>query len=527
MLHLLTAFAMAQGGNLQIDPLMLTEASEVWSLIGRKNNPVWPGWDARATPILIYFPGKQDVLINHPKPPAGFKPYAGPLKSPIGPIFVRDGETVMTMDGQNTSTDVNGTHTLVLADTLSTRRQWVEGLAPQISADPDHAEKTITDSLFPNPYPSLAMFAHEAFHVYQNKLAPKKGGNELDLISYPTLSVDNNVGCALEADLLTDALHAKTSEEVKQAAVKWLAVRQWRRAAMPKASAAYEDGTEFSEGTAKYVEYRLMECLQGHKPSPIMWQIQGFHGYEDLSAERELLLKQLQDTMSGKMVVNNDPYGASPVRFRMYYSGMAIGALLDRLGADWHDRILKTDASLTSLAAEAIKATPQELADALASLKSSDRYAALVKEKQKLADDGQIHVQKSVQEFADAPGELVIDYNHVAKPRIGFAFTPFGILRVDDNRTLFRLIPIRGIVNSLSFSEAAPRAIMDDRKAKQVILQLTGMPNEDAIAAQIKDPNWKKGPISVAKLELPGVSLENVKGVLRVEGRKVTLEVAD
>src|SRR5690242_21099247 len=94
--------------SLVIDPLLITEAEEIWSVIGRPNNPVWPGWDARKTPILIYFPGKQDVLINHPKPPAGFTAYSGPLRTPLGPIYVRNGQTIKEFDGQNTSTDVNG-----------------------------------------------------------------------------------------------------------------------------------------------------------------------------------------------------------------------------------------------------------------------------------------------------------------------------------------------------------------------------------------------------------------------------------
>src|ERR1035438_3611514 len=102
--------------TIQINPLLLVEAQEIWSIIGRRDNPVWPGWDARNTPILIYFPGRQDLLVNHPKPPAGFTRYRGPITSPIGPIYIKDGKTIIDLDGQNTSTDVNGVRTLVVAD---------------------------------------------------------------------------------------------------------------------------------------------------------------------------------------------------------------------------------------------------------------------------------------------------------------------------------------------------------------------------------------------------------------------------
>src|SRR5438132_5737260 len=63
---------------LRIDPRLIVEATEVWGLIAGRENPVWPGWDASATPILFYLPGEQDVLINHPRPPAGFVAYEGP-----------------------------------------------------------------------------------------------------------------------------------------------------------------------------------------------------------------------------------------------------------------------------------------------------------------------------------------------------------------------------------------------------------------------------------------------------------------
>ncbi len=39
---------------LQVDPVLLGEAAEVWSVIASANNPVWPGWNAASTPLLFY-----------------------------------------------------------------------------------------------------------------------------------------------------------------------------------------------------------------------------------------------------------------------------------------------------------------------------------------------------------------------------------------------------------------------------------------------------------------------------------------
>ena len=45
--------------TLRVDPLLIAEAGEVWGLIASPNNPIWPGWDASATPLLFYLPGSR------------------------------------------------------------------------------------------------------------------------------------------------------------------------------------------------------------------------------------------------------------------------------------------------------------------------------------------------------------------------------------------------------------------------------------------------------------------------------------
>ena len=71
---------------------------------------------------------------------------------------------------------------------------------------------------------------------------------------------------------------------------------------------------EYLEGLAKYVEFRLLETLEGRTPGPAMAWAQGFQGYADLRPQRERLIGQMEKMMSGQANVNNDPYGASPLR---------------------------------------------------------------------------------------------------------------------------------------------------------------------------------------------------------------------
>ena len=104
-----------QPGPLGVSPLLVDAAAEAWTVIARESNPIWPGWNAGTTPLLLYLPGKQDLLIGHPRPPEDFRPYAGPLAFPGASMWVKDGPTIVGGDGQNTSTDVAGVRTLVMS----------------------------------------------------------------------------------------------------------------------------------------------------------------------------------------------------------------------------------------------------------------------------------------------------------------------------------------------------------------------------------------------------------------------------
>ena len=128
---------------------------------------------------------------------------------------------------------------------------------------------------------------------------------------------------------------------------------------------------EFVEGLANYTEYRLLELLEGRTPRPEMWWMQGFHGYGGLAPRRTGLLDEMVRHMRGEVSVNNDPYGTAPLRMRLYFSGMAIGATLDRLSADWKTRILSPDVTLTDLVESAL--SPE--ADALRKAREDARGA--------------------------------------------------------------------------------------------------------------------------------------------------------
>jgi hypothetical protein len=511
--------------KLLIDPLLIAQAAEVWSVIATQENQLWPGWDASKTPLLLYLPGEQDVLINHPDPPEGFVPYTGPVEFPGGRIMVKNGPTLIEYDGQNTSRKINGVETLVVADTLSNRMNNIRALIQDPSPTDEKVRELEYEALGSDVYDSMGMIAHEAFHVYQYRKAPNKGASEVALRTYPVLAVDNNVGFALEGDALAEVLRATTPQEARAAAVRWLAVRRDRRSHLDAEAIAYEDGTEFNEGLAKYVEYRMTGALEGRTPGPGMKWAQGFHGYQDLSGVRERLIDQMVKHMRGEINVNNDPYGSSPLRMRLYYSGMAVAVLLERLSPGWHEGILRPRATLTELAEQAIGASPEELAAALSAARSAPSYRSLVRTKEELEAEGKKRIETLLAEICErTEGSVTIDYTELKVSKVGIAYTPFGVVGVDADQTIYRMVPVRARVQpgyGFKQTEAAP--VLHDRKQKTFRMPLRDRVARHDLEKLLGVESLSESSIRNVELELPGVKVSARRAIVTWDKGHVTV----
>jgi hypothetical protein len=383
------------------------------------------------------------------------------------------------------------------------------------------------DVLTQDPYSQMAMIAHEAFHVFQHHRAPRKGANELALKTYPVLSAGNNVGFALEGAALGEALRAPTDAECREAAARWLAIRKDRRSALSSEAVAYEDGTEFNEGLAKYIEYRLFQVLEGRTPGPAMQWIQGFRGYSDLEFLRERLIEQMERHMRGEVNVNNDPYGTAPLRMRFYYSGMAVAAILDRLDPGWHPEIMTRHETLTSLARDAIGAEPDELARLLESVKDSPDFTILSLMKEKLAAEGQSHHDEILDGIVNGENSLMtVDYSSLGSPRVAMNFTPFGILSLDDHRTIYRMIPVRVFVGTDNqLSQTRPSPLLHDEEKKLLQFQLAGRVSRKDLAEALGRSDIPAGTIEGCGFDLPGVRLEAGRAQIEWQDGGVTVKL--
>jgi len=495
---------------LGVSPMVIDAAADVWNVIARPDNPIWPGWDASDTPLLLYLPGEQELLINHPHPPAGFQPYDGPAHFPRGPILMRNGTTLVQADGQNTAMDIGGVRTLVVADPLSTLRQRVLGILDDPRPTNEKARTLDFQALVQDPYDQMALVVHEAFHVFQHRAAPNRGANEMMLLYYPVLSVENNVGFGLEASALAAAIDAPDGA-FRDAVLRWLAIRLERRRQLPAQAIQYEDRTEFTEGLAKYTEYRLFQVLEGGTPGRGLVEAQGFHGYRDLSRQRQDLVMSMMRNLRGETNVNNDPYGTAPLRYRLYYSGMAIGLILDRLAPTWKQVVLAADTSLAALVRDSLHPTSEQLEAAVAAAHSGTAAATLRAAKVKLAEEGRRRIGAKLAALERGKGtRLVIDYSALNSTRLGLRFTPFGITVVDSVRTFFEQVPIQvSFPDGSELAESVALPLLRDTHRHEVSCRLEKSISRAELARLLGGPPPRNGgaPHSI-KLTLGDVRLD-------------------
>jgi hypothetical protein len=263
--------------------------------------------------------------------------------------------------------------------------------------------------------------------------------------------------------------------------------------------------------------------LEGRKPGAALNWAQGFNGFDNLAPQRQQLLDKMVKHMSGKVNVNNDPYGTAPVRMRLYFSGMGISAVLDRLMPEWQSRIFAGGVSLTSLLEEALKATPEELDAVLKEEKSKPEYAELLKQKTTLADEGKAHTEAVRKEIEEGPGVgLTVDYSQLASSKVGMSFTPFGIMVIDADRAVFAQVPIAvrfGKQGELAQTQPAP--LLRDTSRKLVRFRLLQSATKPDVEKKLETVLAAGPTVTNLNLEVPGATLKAAKAQLHWSGNEL------
>ncbi len=194
----------------------LRAASPVFALVNELDRvsvqTLWPGFDARKTPLELY-DGVDTYLFRHPTPPSEFAPAPGHPGFLVYP----------------------GKHSTMRANTAITLAGHITATFSFTRADTDNA----------------AILIHECFHVFQALEHPAWTANEAVLFTYPTEDAEALSLGRLEMDALSRALNAQRPE-CWAARVRLL--RRERFARIGADAGAYERGTELHEGLAQYVE---------------------------------------------------------------------------------------------------------------------------------------------------------------------------------------------------------------------------------------------------------------------------------
>jgi hypothetical protein len=228
---------------------------------------LWPGFDPRRVPLAI-FNGATTLLFRHPNPPAEF-------------VSLSSRQGVWAFAGRHESVTANAPAEL--------NGVW----AATAMLTPDK-RRTLRER--------AALVIHETFHVFQRERHKDWTANEAELFVYPFEDADALRLRRLETLALTRAAALRADGAAACWASAALKLRAERYARIPKGSAAYERGTELSEGLASYVEA--------------------------LAAGRT----------SGAGLPAED-FAAGEVRQRAYATGRTLALLLDRFGAGWKEKL--------------------------------------------------------------------------------------------------------------------------------------------------------------------------------------------
>jgi hypothetical protein len=256
-------------------------AAEVRHLGRVYGDSVWPGYHPDSIPILFVLPRRGFLLTAWSSPlPTGFEAVPG-----VPEVAWSD------------SSHESAASTSELLSGTSVAQVSVS------SMDPDY--------LVPTAF-------HEAFHAFERASRRSDSWfgeteNAYFVASYPIFDVSNEAAFALEGRILATATTAPSTQQRRQLAREFVAVREDRLSRLDPEYAEFDRASELNEGLAEYALVRALGLIDAHGPAE--WRA----GARQRLAERGPALAALTRD------------GQSSFRIRYYRTGPAIATLLDAL----------------------------------------------------------------------------------------------------------------------------------------------------------------------------------------------------
>lgn len=309
--------ARSNGRNL---PSELTLIKYSRDLIVKYGNEIWPGFGDHVSPILLRSK-ENDYLLNHPEPPAGFKQVKGKpnLQVKEGHLLPQPTATAYPIDGRWS----------VVIPTKVELIRWVRD-------EMGNSDFQLSQEDY------LQTLIHETFHAYQ--MRSLGGPDEFPTFGFSIPSRALQKRLSEEAwweartgeigELLAQGLKVEDLSGVRSQVTRMLKVSENGSEKLNPTVLAFEDQTEWIEGTARYAGTRaMMEAYGDNSDLDIGIEIQL------PSRVRSNLLNQLTSPLSGP----------TPVRDRSAAMGAVKAMILDRLYPGWKKGFLSKIRSLDEL----------------------------------------------------------------------------------------------------------------------------------------------------------------------------------
>lgn len=364
-----------------LESLDLRTINAVVTVFRASRDSVWPGYDLSSQPFLVYRPGRWAILLNARGVIEGYRPYPESWPPVGAPALVHLGATPDLL-GQLEFDFAVGPITTVaipLADNL-----------------PEQTHERAR-SLF-------AFVVHEAFHQFQRSAFREVDEPSEEL--YPILDTANSARAALEIHILEDAVRAVGRQDLagaRRLTGLFLAQRRFRWEHTSPLVREFERAKELSEGTAKYVETRLVAtmavaCRTGKFVDPSVCP----------SFRSVTVPSYLHADFESRLT-----YGAlSPAdvpRNRIYPTGAAMGVLLDLFGVAWKRQAanLPDSSTLADLLAPSVPIPPSALVSLRQDAERRYDLRELERRTQMLVDAYVREADAAIRAFEAQPGHRI------------------------------------------------------------------------------------------------------------------------
>jgi len=454
--------ALIQGPPPETTPTIVTAHNWVVRLGAELGDSIWPGFRPDTIPVLYVLRGQGTLVLGwRGTLPEGFLPIAG--------LEGSGWQSAADRGAASTGTELAGRAT---AQVVVSDSQSVASL--------------------------IGLTTHEAFHVFEAAAKHEgrrfgQGENAFLVTSYPVFDPQNEAGMALEGRILAAADAAEAKARRRALARQFLAVRESRHRVLGAGLAEFEQLAELNEGLAEYTLVRAVQLAARLRDFP----------------DRVGAVRIQQNKLSGLHTLTGN--ATLSIRLRYYYTGPALGLLLDALeGPAWKRQLMNENLTLQDVLAAATGYRSQEVA-----LRRQAESTFVMSKLRDAADSGVAGLRAfrrtQVDSVLNAPGvQLVVT---VEGRYLGFCgIDPQNLLQVEPG-VLLHTRWVKACAGDFQATFNTP--VVQDRNG-QVLRAVVGADST------VKVTTGAQGDVQI---DSPLVSLHADKAEVSRDGRVLTVKI--